>query len=63
MDVSHAPTVKDESMQSVARMPVLEEFKLGSAQVTDGGLQLQAASKSLKKLSLRRPKGHHANGN
>ena len=52
LDVSHAPTVKDESMQLVARMPALEEFKLGSAQVTDEGLQALAASQSLKKLSL-----------
>jgi len=43
LDVSHAPTVKDASMQSVAQMPALEEFKLGSAQVTDNGLQLLAA--------------------
>ncbi|MGE3806767.1 MAG: hypothetical protein AB7K24_19030, partial [Gemmataceae bacterium] len=52
LDVSYAPTVKDESMQLVAQMPALEEFKLGSAQVTDDGLQLLAASKSLKKLSF-----------
>jgi hypothetical protein len=44
--------VKDESMRLVAQMPVLEEFKLGSAQVTDDGLQLLAASRSLKKLAL-----------
>lgn len=52
LDVSHAPTVKDESMQLVAQMPALEEFRLGSALVTDEGLQALAASKSLKKLSL-----------
>ena len=57
LDVSHAPTVKDESMPLVAQMPALEEFKLGSAQVTDDGLQLLAASKSLKKLSLSGLKG------
>jgi Leucine Rich repeat len=57
LDVSHAPTVKDESMQLVAQMPALEEFKLGSAQVTDDGLLLLAASKSLKKLSLSGLKG------
>ena len=33
-------------------MPALEEFKLGSAQVDDEGLQSLAAAKSLKKLSL-----------
>jgi hypothetical protein len=33
-------------------MPKLEEFKLGSAQITDTGLQALAASKSLKKISL-----------
>lgn len=52
LDVSHAPTVGDDSMRSVALMPMLEEFKLGSAQVTDAGLQSLGASKSLKKLSL-----------
>lgn len=52
LDVSHAPTVKDESMPLVAQMLALEEFKLGSAQVTDEGLQSLAASRSLKKLSL-----------
>lgn len=57
LDVSHAPTVKDESMQAVAQMPALEEFKLGSAQVTDAGLESLAASKSLKKLSLSGLKG------
>lgn len=57
LDVSHAPTVKDDSLGAVAQMPALEEFKLGSAQVTDAGLQLLAASKSLKKLSLSGLKG------
>lgn len=52
LDVSHAPTVNDESMPLVAQMPMLEEFTLGSAQVTDAGLLALAASKSLKKLSL-----------
>ena len=32
LDVSHAPTVKDESMQLVAQMPALEEFKLSSVE-------------------------------
>ena len=52
LDLSHAPTVSDDSMPLVAQMPMLEEFKLGSAQVTDTGLQALAASQSLKKLSL-----------
>ena len=52
LDVSHAPTVTDESLRVVAQMPALEEFKLGSAKVTDEGLMELAASKSLKKLSL-----------
>ena len=51
-DVSHAPTVKDDSLLLVAQMPKLEEFKLGSALVTDAGLQALATSKSLKKVSL-----------
>jgi len=52
LDVSHAPTVTDESLHAVSRMPALEEFRLGSAQVTDKGLMELATSKSLKKLSL-----------
>lgn len=57
LDVSYAPTVKDESMALVAQMPALEEFKLGSAQITDAGLQALAASKSIKKISLSGLKG------
>lgn len=52
LDVSHAPTVNDDSMPLVAQIPLLEEFKLGSALVSDAGLQKLAESKSLKKLSL-----------
>lgn len=52
LDASHAPTVKDDSLPPIARLPNLEEFKLGSAQVTDDGLQRLAASKSLKKFTL-----------
>ncbi len=52
LDISHAPAVTDESLGAVGQMPALEEFQLGSAQVTDEGLQLLAASKSLKKLTL-----------
>ncbi|MDA0283146.1 MAG: hypothetical protein O3B86_07300, partial [Planctomycetota bacterium] len=52
LDVSYAPTVTDDSMPLVAKMPKLEEFKIGSAQITDSGLLSLAASKSLKKLSL-----------
>jgi len=52
LDVSHAPTIQDASLPLVAQMPKLEEFKLGSALVTDEGLQALATSKSLKKLSL-----------
>lgn len=57
LDASHAPTVGNDSMQLIARMPHLEEFKLGSAQVTDEGLQVLAESKSLKQLTLRGLKG------
>ena len=52
LDVSHAPTVGDDSMKLVARMPMLKEFILGSAQVTDDGLQSLSACKSLEKLTL-----------
>ena len=53
LDVSYAPTVGDESMKAVSQMPALEELKLGSAQVTDAGLQALADAKSLKKVTLR----------
>jgi hypothetical protein len=52
LDVSHAPTVRDDSLQLLAEMPLLEELKIGSAQLTDDGLQVLSAAKSLKKLSL-----------
>jgi len=52
LDASHAPAVNDDSLPLIAQLPNLEEFKLGSAQVTDAGLQSLAASKSLKKLTL-----------
>lgn len=52
LDVSHAPTVKDESLALIAQLPQLEELKLGSAQVTDEGLQALAGAKGLKKLTL-----------
>jgi len=52
LDASHAPTVGNESLPLVAQIPLLEEFKLGSAQVTDDGLQALASSKTLKKLML-----------
>lgn len=57
LDLSHAPSVNDESLPQVAAMPMLEEFIIGSAQLTDTGLQSLAASKSLKKLSLNGLKG------
>ena len=52
LDASHAPSVGDDSLKLLARLPLLEELKLGSAQITDDGLQELAAAKSLKKLSL-----------
>ena len=52
LDASHAPTVGNDTLKLVAQMPALEEFKLGSAQVDDEGLQALAAAKSLKKLTL-----------
>ena len=52
LDASHAPTVTDAALPAIAAMPQLAEFRLGSAQVTDQGLQALAASKSLKKLTL-----------
>ncbi|MFM2096023.1 MAG: hypothetical protein RIS70_3147 [Planctomycetota bacterium] len=52
LDVAHAPTVNDVSIRAVGRMPALEEFHLGSANVTDEGLMELANAKSLKKLTL-----------
>jgi len=52
LDASHAPTVGNDTLKLIAQMPALEEFKLGSAQVDDEGLQALAAAKALKKLSL-----------
>ncbi len=52
LDLSHAPTITNESMRLVSQMPALEEFKLGSAKIDDEGLMELAASKSLKKITL-----------
>jgi hypothetical protein len=52
LDVSYAPTVGDESLKLLAGLRHLEELKIGSAQLTDDGLQALAACKPLKKLSL-----------
>lgn len=52
LDVSHAPTVQDDSLPLVAQLPKLDEFKLGSAQVTDDGLQALTSAKALKRLVL-----------
>ncbi len=57
LDMSHAPTVGDESIKVLAAMPNLEELIIGSAQLTDEGIQVLAAIKSLKKLSLSGIKG------
>ena len=52
LDISHAPTVGNDSLSLLARMPLLEELKIGSAQLTNDGIQVLAGAKSLKKLSL-----------
>lgn len=57
LDASHAPLVKDDSLSLVAGMPRLEELVLGSAGVTDAGLQSLSACKSLKKLTILGAKG------
>src|SRR5690606_17238806 len=43
LDVSYAPTVTDDSLALIAQIPKLEEFALGSAKITDAGLQQLAA--------------------
>ncbi|MCE9563246.1 MAG: hypothetical protein K8U57_14475 [Planctomycetes bacterium] len=52
LDISHAPTVGNDSLKLLAQMPLLEELKIGSAQLTDEGLQSLVAAKSLKRLTL-----------
>lgn len=52
LDVSHGPTVGDESTALLAKLPQLTELKLGSTQLSDDGLQALAESKTLKNLSL-----------
>ena len=52
LDISHGPTVGDESLKLLAQMPKLTELKIGSAQLTDDGLQALAGSKTLKILTL-----------
>lgn len=52
LDISHGPTVGDESLPQLAAMPELTELKIGSAPLTDDGLQALAAARKLKKLAL-----------
>jgi len=52
LDISHGPTVTDESLPLLAAMSELTELKIGSAQLTDDGLQALAGAKKLKKLAL-----------
>jgi hypothetical protein len=52
LDISHGPTVGDESLPQLAAMPELTELRIGSAQLTDDGLQALATAKKLKKLAL-----------
>lgn len=52
LDISHGPTVGDDSLPQLAAMPELTELKIGSAQLTDDGLQALATAKKLKKLAL-----------
>lgn len=52
LDISHGPTVGDESLKLLAQMPKLTELKIGNAQLTDDGLQALAGSKTLKTVTL-----------
>jgi hypothetical protein len=52
LDIAHGPTVGDDSLPLLAAMPELTELKIGSAQLTDDGLQALATAKKLKKLAL-----------
>lgn len=54
LDVSYAPRVGDAELKQLARMPHLQELKIGSAAVTDDGLLALAESSSLRKLTLNR---------
>jgi hypothetical protein len=52
LEIAYAPEVEDASLKLIAGMPHLEEFRIGSAKITDEGLQVLAESKSLKKVVL-----------
>jgi hypothetical protein len=52
LDASYAPTVGDDSLKALAEMSQLEELIIGGAQLSDDGIQVLAAAKNLKKLSL-----------
>lgn len=52
LEVAYGPEVEDASLKLIAGMPNLEEFRIGSAKITDEGLQVLAESKSLKKVVL-----------
>jgi hypothetical protein len=63
LDASHAPKATDVALAALAKLPQLEEFRLGSAnEVTDAGIAHFAATTSLKKLSLQNIKKLTASG-
>lgn len=53
LDCSYAPKANDAALALVAKLPHLEEFRIGGAgEITDAGIAAFAQTKSLKKLAL-----------
>lgn len=60
LDVSHAPTVTDDSMPLVAQMPMLEEFKLGSGSGNRRWSPVVGGLKVTEEAVAQRYQGHHS---
>jgi hypothetical protein len=62
LSISYAPDVTDVIVDSLLKLPALEELKIGPSKLTDAGLLRLAELKSLKTLSVARAKKAKAPG-
>lgn len=60
LSISYGPTVTDAAIDSIVKLPALEQLKIGQTKITDAGLTRLAELKSLKVLSLTRSKNPKA---
>lgn len=56
LNISYGPAVTDAAIDSIVKMPALEDLKIGHTKLTDAGLLKLKDVKSLKTLSVTRSK-------